>query len=423
MLNNRFLAISFLVRYPFQSFNLLSTSSSFENLSAPPRCQRSGFSNHHTITFAICSANMDDIMDVDASPDHDQQNRSYSSSSPASPVKNMDNIVSQSLILLRTALQSFIKLQISRALGHEMLHEFQPPRNASVEKLLRYIQDKWLSMFSDSALGEQRHKIARLLDMLKSVTSDSGLLIPSIATAKEIMEAVENLLQHIGASASAAKANALIEQLSYAQSSRADCRESAGRSNMQGSSSMQLFNCSPKVSTSLPFPPSNAQTSKTKMRVVLDGSNIAWRYGMSKNFSMRGVVAALQYFHSLNHPTVLVLPEARMRRSPHNDSHAFNVVSSMQGTPQLFLTPDNDYDDAYICYFARRNEAIIVSNDAYKDHIYQESAEGPENASVWRMWFSFCRLSFTFCGDSFFPNPAFNYKKAEKVAHDLRLTS
>lgn len=155
---------------------------------------------------------------------------------------------------------------------------------------------------------------------------------------------------------------------------------------------------------------------------MLDGSNIAWRHSDSTRFSVRGVAEAVHYFSTRGHPTVLILPEARLEgvERYHEDEAPFLHAVRCLGDA-LVATPEKDYDDAYICDLARRNASVVVSNDRFKDHIYQMQAVGGHVAREWSVWFESCRLGFAFRGDHFIPNPAFNWEKAAKVANELKL--
>lgn len=166
------------------------------------------------------------------------------------------------------------------------------------------------------------------------------------------------------------------------------------------------------------------------MAVALDGSNIAWRHGLSRRFSIRGVAEALAYFVHRGHPCVVFLPEGRLRDAPHappdgpplpeGELEAFHALKHLEGSAALVLTPEKDYDDCYITHFAREYMAVVVSNDRFEDQVYQAQAEGAGAAEEWRQWIAACRLPFTFHADTFVPNPMFSMVRAESVAKDLQ---
>lgn len=233
------------------------------------------------------------------------------------------------------------------------------------------------------------------------------------------------------------------------------------------------------TTTAAPTPTTAAAAATAKMRVVLDGSNIAWRHGGNAQFSLRGALLAFRYFRAHGHVVTLFLPEGRVEErtgSNHNHNHSTTSMNSgrrrssgrgrdrragndndnsndnsndnwtdsdnetslsasdeallhtllnnnnnTNGGGMLVLTPDQDYDDAYLCAYARQHGGVVVSNDVFRDLVYQASADGVGRAASWDGWLSQCRLSFTFGGDEFLPNPAFNWRKAAATARRLRL--
>ncbi|CAN8062422.1 unnamed protein product [Agarophyton chilense] len=325
---------------------------------------------------------------------------------------NPDHIVDAAFALLRTHLYNFIIRQLTVSVGEEFLSDVAPPPQSSLLHLLRFVLDKWISTFADSKLRHHKPTIERFIALVKSVCPTDVVLVTSSTTAKEALQIAECLLIDFHPAASAR-----VSALGRALHSNSSCtpvhinpKPVATVNVSQKSTPQQQF---PAVT---PVQHLSQHLANRILPVILDGSNIAWRHGQSK-FSIRGVVLALHYFSERNHPVVLFLPEARLRNTSQDSEYA--LVKSLRGTPNLVLTPDDDYDDAYICHFARANCALIVSNDAFKDHVYQASAVSEQAAKEWKTWFSACRVSFTFRGDQFLPNPAFNYDRAVQVAMRL----
>lgn len=186
---------------------------------------------------------------------------------------------------------------------------------------------------------------------------------------------------------------------------------------------------SPSMKTAA-APGTPAPPATQRIAVALDGSNIAWRHGVSRRFSIRGVAEALAYFSLRGHPCVVFLPEGRLRDAPRaptdgsplpeGELEAFRALKELEGGTALVLTPEKDYDDCYITHFAREHVAIVVSNDRFEDQVYQAQAEGPGAAEEWRQWIAACRLPFTFHGHAFVPNPVFSMERAAIVARDLQ---
>lgn len=335
--------------------------------------------------------------------------------------ESTDGIVDAALTLLRTHLYEYITRQLLRSVGHEFLEDFAPHHDTALADLLQFVLDKWLSTFTDSSLANHKSRVQRMITLVKAVQPNpqSSVLAPSLLTAKETLQAVETLLVNFHPPA-AAHIEALTKALTAKSTTIAEgvtprAKLSSHPPPIPSHSQQPSHNR--QTPLSIPDAPLTQPISSTRIPVVLDGSNIAWRHGNS-HFSIRGVVLAFRHFYDRSHPVVVFLPEARLRNpSPDPD---FVAVSGLRGTSYLVLTPDSDYDDAYICDFARDHAAVVVSNDAFKDHAYQASAVSDKEEQLWKTWFTACRLSFTFRADQFLPNPAFNYERAAKIASSLR---
>lgn len=59
-----------------------------------------------------------------------------------------------------------------------------------------------------------------------------------------------------------------------------------------------------------------------------------------------------------------------------DDTTSYDELDRMRGKDSLVLVPGADYDDAYMCNYARRKGGVVVSNDLFRDVIYQASASG-----------------------------------------------
>jgi len=104
--------------------------------------------------------------------------------------------------------------------------------------------------------------------------------------------------------------------------------------------------------------------------VVLDGANIGWRYGTTK-FSMIGVASSAAHYQRIPYVSrvIVVLPDSLSTAAKNNSSNsaedieAVNWINSLKDSHSsgLILTPDSDYDDAYVTHLGRQMSAIIVS--------------------------------------------------------------
>lgn len=310
----------------------------------------------------------------------------------------LDSAVQSLLSLLETSLRTFVERQISIQLGPEMVSSFMPDSSSTCLHFLDFIDRKWIALFSDSSLSSLRHTVLQTKSLLKGVQShltSDGILVPSSTSANDIAQAVETLLMAIAPS----------RAVEAAHVRRA----------------IPLIRVQPKS------PTIGEKVAKTvhhhsEMAVILDGSNVAWHFGHSKTFLLRGALLALQYFQNRGHaPVIIFLPEGRMNSSCRDDDAvSYDELDNMRGRGSVVLIPGTDYDDAYMCTYARKVGGIVVSNDLYRDVVYQASASGPLQADEWSQWLTACRLSFTFRVDEFIPNPSFTWSRAARVAESLK---
>jgi hypothetical protein len=354
-------------------------------------------------------------------------------------------VASAALELLHEGLRPFILTAARAALGEELYSFYLPPDDADAAALLRYVRAKWLAVFSDTPLEPHAATIDRLVDVAVDARRARNPLPQRIAT--ETARDVETILIAIRKPALAARvAQLAASSVTSAAPAQRTARPSSAPCVPPPSvvpvTSASDPSCSPQLSGPAKIPLHGPQPERCleqwqastaqNVPVALDGSNIAWRHGASKRFSIRGVAEALAYFAQRGHPSVVFLPEARMRVPPpsvgaqdipEGEAEAFAALQALEGGPQLVLTPEKDYDDCYLTHFARAYQAVVVSNDAFADQVYQAEAESADVANEWRRWLAACRLSYTFHGHAFVPNPAFSFKRARVVAQELCTSS
>ncbi len=415
---------------------------------------------------------------------------------------------------LVAGLRPFIQREIVRALGKEYLADYSPPAHADGPTLLRYLDDKWMSIFDESPLQNNRELIRSAYQTLLASKRDSRSGLPS----EEATRYVERVLQAIGAAGRSARAangsdsSPRAPRWSTSPAGSAQWNGSPAnsatwedrhaneyggvrnidtRQNPSPASTTRLDyssytfdacngenHTSPKTDANLSFhggvtagdpaygggrprtvkvdadgdmamgdammepqPPSRTPTTVRSERgndtamldigegpsstgpvaVVLDGANIGWKRGVNR-FSMAGAAAALAYFQRRGYPCTLVLPEGRFRAPSHMDDEATCWVRALRGTDALLEAPDSDYDDAYVTGLARRTGAVVVSNDKFADQVYQAEAQGEQAVREWREYLAKCRCSFAFVGDTFVPNPAFDFVRAGAAARKYAIT-
>ncbi|XP_036331183.1 uncharacterized protein LOC118742880 [Rhagoletis pomonella] len=140
-----------------------------------------------------------------------------------------------------------------------------------------------------------------------------------------------------------------------------------------------------------------AREKRTSKRLVLiDGCNVAFNHSLNREFSVKGLKICIEFFEKLGHEVKAVLPQFRMHRC--SDSAAMTelrnagkiVVTPCKNLPGMF---SSSYDDRFILQLAAEMDAVIVSNDNYRDLINENRAFKKliENRVI----------GFTWCNDLF----------------------
>ncbi|TKR94358.1 hypothetical protein L596_008651 [Steinernema carpocapsae] len=113
--------------------------------------------------------------------------------------------------------------------------------------------------------------------------------------------------------------------------------------------------------------------------IVIDGSNIAMTHGRKEVFSCRGIRESVNFFRTRGHTEIIVfVPQFRREAArsdcPITDQH---ILFELEAEHHLVFTPSRKingrrivcHDDRYILKTADEKEAVIVSNDEYRDLI------------------------------------------------------
>ncbi|CAI4230282.1 unnamed protein product [Auanema sp. JU1783] len=130
-------------------------------------------------------------------------------------------------------------------------------------------------------------------------------------------------------------------------------------------------------------------TSSPQLRsIVIDGSNIAMAHGRKEVFSCAGIRDCVQFFVDKGHQDILVfIPHFRREVAradcPLTDQH---VLTELDNEGRIIWTPSRRingrrivcHDDRYILKTADEKDAVIVSNDEYRDLV----RENPQYAKL-----------------------------------------
>ena len=167
-----------------------------------------------------------------------------------------------------------------------------------------------------------------------------------------------------------------------------------------------------------PPPPAPFSLATT---VVIDGANIAHAHSADgASFSARGVALAVGWFAVRGFAHVVAfLPQHHLLERPAGaaadrggggawmQTEEWAMLDDLRRRGFVAATPSTEDDDTYIITFAARirGDAVIVSNDHYRQHPRGAAVSDAERAALGE-WLRDHRVGFTFVRDDFIPNPA-----------------
>ncbi|XP_056142194.1 ribonuclease ZC3H12A [Lampris incognitus] len=158
-----------------------------------------------------------------------------------------------------------------------------------------------------------------------------------------------------------------------------------------------------------PSPPSQQEETgdaESELKaVVIDGSNVAMSHGNKEVFSCRGIQLAVSYFLSRGHTSITVFVPTWRKEQPRPDAPITDqhILTELEKKKIVVFTPSRRvggkrvvcYDDRFIVKFAYESDAVIVSNDTYRDL----QGERPE----WKKCVEESLLMYSFVNDKFMP--------------------
>ncbi|EGG22514.1 hypothetical protein DFA_04642 [Cavenderia fasciculata] len=136
------------------------------------------------------------------------------------------------------------------------------------------------------------------------------------------------------------------------------------------------------------------KSKKKPYLVVIDGPNVAIKYSNKKNsLSVIAIKKALDYYSHRGYEAVTFLPESVVSRKqtgpnapmrladfqPMIDNH--QLLQELIEKGQICITPPQDYDDSYAIQYAKKTNALIITNDRYNDHINNQPTEAEKKKS------------------------------------------
>lgn len=115
----------------------------------------------------------------------------------------------------------------------------------------------------------------------------------------------------------------------------------------------------------------------TLRSIVIDGSNVAMSHGNKSTFSCRGLRICVDWFRARGHTQITVFVPTWRKEAPRWDAPITDreLLLDLESEGFLVFTPSRVcggkrivmYDDRYILNEALQSQAIVVSNDNYRD--------------------------------------------------------
>ncbi|RQM29542.1 hypothetical protein B5M09_000563 [Aphanomyces astaci] len=171
------------------------------------------------------------------------------------------------------------------------------------------------------------------------------------------------------------------------------------------------------------FRGSGTAPSDWKCLIVVDAANVAMRHGLNTKFSCRGIRLVFDYYIARGHKAIAFLPDyllqyesvgaqKRMANvgfdvSPTKLPDDVTLLQAMKQEGLVIATPPQDYDDSYCIQYAGTHDGCLVTNDLFRDHL--DNIKPSHKRGAMRDWLKAHRISFTWVGDEFLPNPDFRY--------------
>ncbi|XP_025833384.1 putative uncharacterized protein DDB_G0282133 isoform X4 [Agrilus planipennis] len=106
--------------------------------------------------------------------------------------------------------------------------------------------------------------------------------------------------------------------------------------------------------------------------IVIDGSNVALGHSKGKFFSSEGLKICIEYFYQRGHEVKAFVPQFRLKNGQTSNKQ---LLQWLYNRGWVIFTPSREvngrmivpYDDRFIVQCAALHDAVIVSNDCYRD--------------------------------------------------------
>lgn len=137
----------------------------------------------------------------------------------------------------------------------------------------------------------------------------------------------------------------------------------------------------------------------TKRMVVIDGNNVAFGHTIGQAFSVKGLEICIQYFKKMGHNVKAVVPQFRLKRGKSTDQKR---LEDLYKAGDVLLAPSKNlpgqtsssYDDRLIISVAETFDAIVISNDNFRDLLTESDS--------WKKIIETRVVGYTWVMDAFF---------------------
>ena len=160
-------------------------------------------------------------------------------------------------------------------------------------------------------------------------------------------------------------------------------------------------------------------TLNSESRVAIDCANVACHFLQNINNlgDAIGPIEAYKYWKNKGYNTKVFVLQRKLRNPKFPESIMANIDKFENEIPSSdrIIIPVSDDDDSYLIEWALRKDAIVVTNDLFRDHYERIDAE---RKGEFNQWVKTHRCGFIFVDGEYIPNPQF-----EQIIHNTTQTS
>ncbi|XP_055608683.1 uncharacterized protein LOC129755972 isoform X2 [Uranotaenia lowii] len=143
----------------------------------------------------------------------------------------------------------------------------------------------------------------------------------------------------------------------------------------------------------------NNVASSSKRMVIIDGNNVAFAHTCGQQFSVKGLKICIDYIKKMGHEVKAVVPQFRLKKDKSTDQ---KLLEELYKSGDVLLAPSKNlpgqwsssYDDRLIISVAEKFDAVIISNDNFRDLLAESDS--------WKKIIETRVIGYTWVLDAFF---------------------